>query len=153
LLKAASIVTRTLSELTEIDFERMQFGFGTAVGDAWGCFVGLCHSCRNAPHSAGRPQQDFRYYELLEESLRTQFDYRYFVLRDEISGRVGAPAVFLRESRPARGLAKGPCAHCSRRFGSYAAIPEGLRMMMIGCAAGEGELDHAGPCLPMRCAR
>ena len=91
--------------------------------------------------------KDFRYYELIEDTLRTQFDYRYFVLRDEASGEQAIQPFFFVNQDLLAGLPKAvralfaPVRKLWPRFLS-------LRMMMIGCAAGEGELDHAGAWLP-----
>ena len=93
-----------------------------------------------------RRNKDFRYYELLEEALREQFDYRYFVLHDEASGEWAIQPLFFVNQDLLGGLPKAvrslfaPIRKLWPRFLT-------LRMMMIGCAAGEGELDHAGPWL------
>ena len=120
--------------------------FPTTSGDAW-----LVPSAANIPEDlrrtalAGR-NKDFRYYELLEETLHQQFDYRYFVLHDEASGEWAVQPLFFVNQDLLGGLPKAvralfaPIRKVWPRFLT-------LRMMMIGCAAGEGELDHAGPWL------
>ena len=68
------------------DFGADALRFRTTGGHAW-----VVSSASRIPAElrrtalAGR-SKDFRYYELLEESLRTQFDYRHFVLHDEATG-------------------------------------------------------------------
>ena len=120
--------------------------FRTTGGHAW-----LVSSAANIPEDlrrtalAGR-NKDFRYYQLLEETLNTQFDYRYFILRDEASGEWAVQPLFFVNQDLLGGLPKAvravfaPIRKVWSRFLT-------LRMMMIGCAAGEGELDHAGPWL------
>ncbi|MEQ1851510.1 MAG: GNAT family N-acetyltransferase, partial [Chthoniobacteraceae bacterium] len=87
--------------------------------------------------------KDLRYYELLESSLGEQFDHRYFILRDPASGAWAVqPFFFVQQDllaglpRRLRSLVEG----IRRRFPGFLR----MRVMMIGCAAGEGELDHGG---------
>ena len=117
--------------------------FPTTGGEAW-----LVTSAASIPEElrrtalAGR-NKNFRYYELLEETLHQQFDYRYFVLHDEASGEWAVQPLFFVNQDLLGGLPKAvralfaPIRKVWPRFLT-------LRMMMIGCAAGEGELDHAG---------
>ena len=128
------------------DFGADALRFSTTGGHAW-----VVSSASRIPAElrraalAGR-NKDFRYYELLEESLRTQFDYRHFVLHDEASGEWAIQPFFFVNQDLLAGLPKAvralfaPMRKLWPRFLS-------LRMMMIGCAAGEGELDNAGPWL------
>ncbi len=133
--------------MTATDFGPDALRFPIAGGEAW-----VVSSAARIPaelRSAalrGR-NKDFRYYELIEDTLRTQFDYRYFVLRDEASGEWAIQPFFFVNQDLLAGLPKAvrslfsPIRRLWPRFLS-------LRMMMVGCAAGEGELDHAGPWLP-----
>ena len=91
--------------------------------------------------------KDLRYYEVIERSLGTQFDHRYFILRDQASGAWAVqPFFFVKQDllaglpRRLRSLFTG-----IRRF-----FPRFLtmRILMIGCSASEGELDHDGAWLP-----
>ncbi len=133
-------------ELATADFGADALRFRTTCGPAW-----VVASAASIPVElrrtalAGR-SKDFRYYELLEESLRTQFDYRYFVLHDEASGEWAVQPFFFVNQDLLAGLPQAirslfaPIRKLWPRFLT-------LRMLMIGCAAGEGELDHAGPWL------
>ena len=125
------------------DFGADAFRFRTRSGDGW-----VVTSAARIPAELRRTalvgrNKDFRYYALLEETLRTQFDYRYFVLHDEASGEWALQPFFFVNQDLLAGLPKavrsliGPIRKWWPGFLS-------LRMMMIGCAAGEGELDHAG---------
>ena len=128
------------------DFGGDAQSYRTTRGDAW-----VVTSAARIPEElrrtalAGR-NKDFRYYALLEETLREQFDYRYFVLHDEASGEWAIQPLFFVNQDLLGGLPKAvrslfaPIRKLWPRFLT-------LRMMMIGCAAGEGELDHAGPWL------
>ena len=133
-------------ELATADFGTDALRFRTTCGHAW-----VVSSASRIPSEirrtalAGR-NKDFRYYELLEESLRSQFDYRYFVLHDEASCEWAIQPFFFVNQDLLAGLPQAvrslaaPIRKLWPRFLS-------LRMMMIGCAAGEGELDLAGPWL------
>lgn len=79
------------------------------------------------------------YYELIEDTIRQGFDYRYFVIRD-VFGDVQAVQPFFIVDQDL--LAGG-----GRTVGRLAAVrciwPRflKLRTLMVGCAAGEGHLD------------
>src|SRR5438128_4948029 len=87
-------------------------------------------------------RKDHRYYEIVEDTVRQGFDYRYFVITDA-SGTVRAiqPCFFLDQD-----LLQG--------FGRQAALVERvrrlwprfmrMRTLMVGCAAGEGHIDGGG---------
>ena len=91
--------------------------------------------------------KDFRYYELIEDTLGTQFDHRYFVLHDDASGEWAIQPFFFVNQDLLAGLPKAVRALFSPIRNLWPGFLS-LRMMMVGCAAGEGELDHAGPWLP-----
>ncbi|MEA3188855.1 MAG: hypothetical protein QOD99_2685 [Chthoniobacter sp.] len=88
--------------------------------------------------------KDLRFYEILEETLPQQFEYRYFVLENALTGDwaiqpfffvtqdlvVGLPFRF----RKVVGQVRKLWPRCLK-----------LKMMMIGCAAAEGQLDSAEP--------
>lgn len=94
---------------------------------------------------AGR-SRDVRYYEVIEESLGEQFDCRYFVLHDEASDEWAVQPFFFVTQDALGGL---PAAFRALFAPIRKLWPRflNLRMMMIGCAAGEGDLDHASPWL------
>jgi len=90
-------------------------------------------------------RKDHRYYELIEDTLHSEFDYRYFVIRDT-SGEVRAVQPFFL-------LDQDLLVGMSPRFG---ALVGGIRNMwprfmwartlMVGCVAGEGHLDGDEAC-------
>jgi hypothetical protein len=85
-------------------------------------------------------RKDHRYYELIEDTLHPEFDYRYFVIRDT-TGEVRAVQPFflldqdlLAGMTPLFGrLIAGVRRICPRFMR--------LRTLMVGCVAGEGHLD------------
>ena len=132
--------------MTATDFGPEALRFQTLCGDAW-----VVQSASGIPAELRRTalcgrNKDFRYYELIEDTLREQFDYRYFVLHDKASGEWAVQPFFFVNQDLLAGLPQAvrrlfaPIRKLWPRFLT-------LRMMMIGCAAGEGELDHAGPWL------
>ena len=116
----------------------------TSVGPAW-----VVASVENIPphlrHAAFTTRcHDFRYYEVLELTVREQFEFQYFVLHDEASGEWAIqPLFFVRQDL----LAGLPQSWRSLFDGIRKVWPGFLkvRMMTIGCATSEGELDHDHP--------
>jgi hypothetical protein len=87
-------------------------------------------------------RKDHRYYELIEDTLHPEFEYRYFVLRDA-DGEVRAVEPFFV-------LDQDLLAGISGRLGGFIdgirrLWPHFMRMrtLMVGCVAGEGHLDDA----------
>jgi hypothetical protein len=85
-------------------------------------------------------RKDHRYYELIEDTLHPEFDYRYFVIRDT-SGEVRAVQPFFL-------LDQDLLAGISPRFGVLVDVIRNIwprfmqaRTLMLGCVAGEGHLD------------
>jgi hypothetical protein len=82
---------------------------------------------------------DHRYYEIVHESLKDQFSHYYLLLKDA-SGMTRAIQPFLLVSQdlatgtpaPVRNL----LARIRRRFPGFLK----LRMLMVGCSAGEGDI-------------
>jgi hypothetical protein len=99
----------------------------------------LAH-CKHWPRAFGNERKDFRYYELVEDTLHSEFEYRYFVIKDT-SGSVRAVQpffIFDQDLLVGIGPSIGPSIELIRRF-----FPRFMRMrtLMIGCVAGEGHLD------------
>ena len=136
-------MAEVLTDHRTADFGSDALRFRTSAGDAWvvTSTFRIPEELRRAAFA--RRNKDFRYYELLEETLREQFDFRFFVLHDEASGEWALQPFFFVNQDLLAGLPKPirsfftPIRKMWPRFLS-------LRMMMVGCAAGEGELDHAG---------
>jgi len=88
--------------------------------------------------------KDRRYYELIEQTLANDFDYRYVVLEDT-SGNVRAiqPIIFVRQNliEGMRGFFRDMVDFVRKKFPRFLT----MRVLMIGCAAGAGELDATNP--------
>ena len=131
-----------MTQLTDAAFGADAVRLRTAYGPAW-----VVASAKAIPEELRRRTlanqcKDFRYYELLEESLRTQFDHRYLILSDEASGNWAVQPLFFVDQDLLAGL---PMA-LRRLFQPIRKIWPGflkLRMLMIGCCAAEGQLDSS----------
>ena len=90
-------------------------------------------------------RKDHRYYELVEDTLHPEFDYRYFLIRDATG--------HIRSVQPFFLLDQDLLVGASLRFGG---LIDGVRKMwprlmrartlMVGCVAGEGHLDGDEVC-------
>jgi Acetyltransferase (GNAT) domain len=84
--------------------------------------------------------KDRRYYELIEDTIHDEFDYRYFVVRDAAGEiRAAQPCFVLDQdllvgTKPRIGLLTDFIRRVWPRFMR-------ARMLMVGCAAGEGHID------------
>ncbi len=92
---------------------------------------------------AGR-YQDGRYYALLEETLTAGFDYRYAILEEAASGAIAIQPFFLVDQDITAGL---PVALRRPVEQLRALFPRALKLkiLMVGCTAGEGQLDSSEP--------
>jgi len=92
--------------------------------------------------SFGSQAIDGRYYQIAEECLGDQFEFVYMVLRDGQSGAAAVQPAIVVDQDGAAGLPAG-----ARRLaeGIRKLFPGFLRMrlLMVGCAAGEGHLGSA----------
>ncbi|MEI6349741.1 MAG: GNAT family N-acetyltransferase [Verrucomicrobiota bacterium] len=88
--------------------------------------------------------QDCRYYEVIEETLKEPFDYRYAILTNTHDDRATVQPFFFVDQDITAGLPKRLRALAERvrrafpRFLNY-------KIAMVGCAAAEGQLACAEP--------
>jgi predicted N-acyltransferase len=83
--------------------------------------------------------KDYRYYEILEETLRDGFEHHYLVLEDEAGGvRAIQPLFFLRQNltEGVTGRVRAAINVVREKFPRFLT----MRVLMMGCAAGEGHL-------------
>jgi hypothetical protein len=90
-------------------------------------------------------RKDHRYYELVEDTLHPDFEYRYFVIKDALGQVCAVQPFFL--------LDLDLLVGASQRFG---VLIDAIRCMwprlmrartlMVGCVAGEGHLDGDEAC-------
>ncbi|MEY2527658.1 MAG: hypothetical protein QOE73_2429 [Verrucomicrobiota bacterium] len=88
--------------------------------------------------------KDHRYYELIEHTLDNDFDFHYAVLED-LSGKVRAiqPIFFVRQNlvEGVPGKVRSIVDLVRKRFPRFLT----MRVLMVGCAAGEGQLGASEP--------
>src|ERR1700686_645798 len=96
--------------------------------------------CRHWSNAFGSEAKDRRYYELVEDTIHAEFDYRYFIVRDW-KGEISA-------SQPFFMLDQDLLVGAKPRIGQLTNLIRRLwprfmraRTLMMGCAAGEGHLD------------
>src|SRR5215813_14881928 len=84
-------------------------------------------------------RKDYRYYEIVEETILQGFDYRYFAIKDEQGEVRAVQPFFIHDQDLLEGV--GPRGRSVVAF-IRRAWPRFLRMraLMVGCAAGEGHL-------------
>jgi Acetyltransferase (GNAT) domain len=84
--------------------------------------------------------KNYRYYELIQQTLANDFDFRYLVLEDN-AGNVRAiqSVFFVRQNliEGVRGAFRAIVDLVRKIFPRFLT----LRVLMVGCAAGTGELD------------
>src|SRR5436309_1038643 len=88
--------------------------------------------------------KDHRYYALIEQTLANDFEYRYVVLEDA-SGKVRGiqPILFVRQNL-IEGM-RGPFRAVVDLVRKILPRFLTMRVLMVGCAAGAGELDASIP--------
>lgn len=83
--------------------------------------------------------KDHRYYELIEQTLRDQFEHHYIVLEDG-AGKIRAiqPIFFVRQNlvEGVPGKIRAIVDLVRKQFPRFLT----MRVLMVGCAAGEGQL-------------
>jgi hypothetical protein len=98
--------------------------------------------CRRWARAFAAERKDHRFYEIVEETMRQGFDYRYFALRDA-GGEVRAVAPFFVLDQD---LCAGMGAGARDTVAAVRLLwPRFMtaRTLMVGCVAGEGHLDGA----------
>src|SRR5713226_2235922 len=99
----------------------------------------LAH-CRHWQSAFAGKRKDHRYYELVEDTIRQGFDYRYFAIKDAHGEIIAVQPFFILDQdllvgiRPKIGALINAIARVWPRFLK-------MRTLMVGCTAGEGHLD------------
>lgn len=90
-------------------------------------------------------RKDHRYYELVEDTIHPEFDYRYFVIKDTLGQVCAVQPFFLLDLD----LLVGVSPRFGKLIGAVRRIWPRLmraRTLMVGCVAGEGHLDGDEAC-------
>jgi predicted N-acyltransferase len=95
-----------------------------------------CNAWQGAFHNKCK---DYRYYEIVEETLKDDFDFHYLLLEDD-SGKVRAiqPIFFVRQNL-VEGV-PGKISSIVDRVRKFFPRFLTMRVLMVGCAAGTGDL-------------
>lgn len=86
--------------------------------------------------------KDHRFYELIGQTLASDFDYRYMIVEDSTGVVRGIQPLFFVQQNIAEGLGgklRDVVDRVRRRFPRFLT----MRILMVGCAAGE---SHLGAC-------
>jgi hypothetical protein len=96
--------------------------------------------CERWAHALGSQAKDRRYYELVEDTIHEEFDYRYFIVRDETGEVCAIQPFFILDQDLLVGVKPqfGWLTDLIRRLWPSFMV---ARTLMVGCAAGEGHLD------------
>src|SRR5437016_222712 len=96
--------------------------------------------CPHWTHAFATERKDRRYYELVEDTIHKDFDYRYFAIKDATGTVRAVQPFFILDLDLLVGV--------STKFGTLIdgvrrVFPRFMRMraLMVGCVAGEGHLD------------
>ncbi|MDQ2868880.1 MAG: GNAT family N-acetyltransferase [Verrucomicrobiota bacterium] len=83
--------------------------------------------------------KDWRYYEIIEDTLANDFEYRYLLLRDDSGALRAVQPIFFVQQNLVEGI-PGALRHAvdavRKKFQKFLT----MRVLMVGCAAGEGHL-------------
>ncbi len=93
-------------------------------------------------NSFARLAKDHRYYEILQDTLRDPFEHHYLILEDEKGeARAIQPLFFLRQNltEGVTGQVRAALDTVRKKFPRFLT----MRVMMLGCAAGDGQLDDS----------
>ena len=88
--------------------------------------------------------RDFRYAEIVEDTLNEQFVQKYFLIRNKDTGGTAIQPFFFVDQDALAGLP----TRIRNLLSSIRRFRSGFlkfRIMMLGCAAGEGQLDSQAP--------
>ena len=83
-------------------------------------------------------RKDHRYYEIIEDTLRDRFDYKYFLITDAAGDTLAIQPFFVMDQDMLEGVASlsRPLAAVRRLIPRFLM----MRTLMVGCSAGEGHL-------------
>ncbi|MEP7070866.1 MAG: GNAT family N-acetyltransferase [Verrucomicrobiota bacterium] len=118
--------------------EVFRFAGGSAVslnGDE----IRQCHEWREAFAQCAK---DYRYYNIIEATLANSFRYRYLVLRGEDGSIVGIQPYLIVQQNLVEGI-PGAIRQAIDRIRTRFPRLLTMRVLMLGCAAGEGHLSSS----------
>jgi hypothetical protein len=101
--------------------------------------------CPRWPNAFATKHKDHRYYELVEDTIQPEFRYGYFVIKDETGTPCAVQPYFVVDLDLVTGVGRRvTIVDCVRTVWPRFMC---VRTLMVGCAAGEGNLDGDDPSL------
>ncbi|CAN5762963.1 hypothetical protein BH20VER1_BH20VER1_08080 [soil metagenome] len=93
------------------------------------------------PAAFARNCKDHRFYEIIEQTLDSGFEHHYALLEDEAGELRAIQPLFFVQQSVVEGVpaVQAAVAAVRRRFRRFLT----MRVMMVGCAAGEGHLGYS----------
>src|SRR3981081_758314 len=88
--------------------------------------------------------KDHRFYEIIAKTLANDFEYQYLILRDLTGKMRGIPPSFVVKPSLVEGIPGRPrllVDSIRKKFPRFLT----MRVLMVGCAAGEGHLGAFSP--------
>lgn len=88
--------------------------------------------------------KDHRFYQIIEQTLASDFEHHYLIVEDHTGTVRAVQPLFFVQQNIAEGIPgnlRGTLEMIRRKFPRFLT----MRVLMVGCAAGEG---HLGTCLP-----
>jgi Peptidogalycan biosysnthesis/recognition len=109
-------------------------------------------NCSHWRRSFASQHKDCRYYEIVEDTIHPEFDYRYFVIRDHQGEIQAIQPFFILDQDTLAGIQPnfGRLIDAIRRRWPRFMF---MKTMMVGCAAGEAHLDDGDDSVRAAAAR
>lgn len=98
--------------------------------------------CRCWPSAFANERKDRRFYEIMEDTIHPEFEYRYFIIHDDRGEPCTVQPFFVLD----QDLLAGAGSHAQAVAAAIRHLWPGflkLRTLMVGCVAGEGHFDGA----------
>jgi hypothetical protein len=98
--------------------------------------------CRRWTCAFANERKDHRFYEIVEGTINPEFDYRYFVIKDDNGEPRAVQPFFILNQDLLAGTGprmRAVAASIRRLWPNFLQ----MRTLMVGCSAGEGHLDGA----------
>ena len=111
--------------------------------------VEVCHWCREVEpqlweEAFGAQAKDNRFYHIAEDCLLEQFAFRYLVLHNASTGETALQPALIVDQDGAAGLPKRVRNLVAALRRIYPRLLK-MKLLMVGCAAGEGQLGSQAP--------
>jgi hypothetical protein len=98
--------------------------------------------CRRWASAFSNERKDHRFYELVEDTIHPEFEYRYFIIHHDGGEPCAVQPFFVLDQDLLAGTGPGTRAVAAMIRRLWPGFLK-LRTLMVGCAAGEGHLDGA----------